>query len=168
MYNVGIDIGSVSINCVVLDENGELIYEAPYQRHFGRFVPQTLQTLQSIYERFDEQHIWSVSFTGNHAKFIASRLKALFEYESITQVLGVLYVVPDASAIISMGGQDAGLFMLNHKDGQWYLQSFAMNGPCAAGTVLLLISKQKDCLHLFTTKMPPSPKSTSPRFLPAS
>jgi predicted CoA-substrate-specific enzyme activase len=72
--------------------------------------------------------------TGNHAKIIASRLGALYEYESITQVLGVLYVVPDASAIISMGGQDAGLFLLNHKDGQWYLQSFAMNGPCAAGT----------------------------------
>ena len=134
MYNVGIDIGSVSINCVVLDKDGDLIYEAPYQRHFGRFVPQTLQTLQSIYERFREQRIQSVSFTGNHAKFIASRLGALYEYESITQVLGVLHVAPDASAIISMGGQDAGLFTLSNKDGQWYLQSFAMNGPCAAGT----------------------------------
>ncbi|MEE9121077.1 MAG: acyl-CoA dehydratase activase [Syntrophobacteria bacterium] len=134
MYTVGIDIGSVSINCVVIDKDGDLTYEAPYQRHFGRFVPETLETLQSIYERFGEEHIQSVAFTGNHAKIIASRLGALYEYESITQVLGVLYFVPDASAVITMGGQDAALYLLTHKNGQWYLKSFAMNGPCAAGT----------------------------------
>ncbi|MGD8315325.1 MAG: acyl-CoA dehydratase activase, partial [Syntrophobacterales bacterium] len=134
MYTVGIDIGSVSINCVVVDQNGALTYEAPYQRHFGRFVPETLEALQSIYERFGEEHIQSVAFTGNHAKIIASRLGALYEYESITQVLGVLYLTPDASAIITMGGQDAALYLLTHKNGQWYLKSFAMNGPCAAGT----------------------------------
>ena len=134
MYTVGIDIGSVSINCVVVDQNGALTYEAPYQRHFGRFVPETLETLQSIYERFGEEHIQSVAFTGTHAKIIASRLGALYEYESITQVLGVLYLIPDASAIITMGGQDAALYLLIHENGQWYLKSFAMNGPCAAGT----------------------------------
>ncbi|MCG6944715.1 MAG: acyl-CoA dehydratase activase [Deltaproteobacteria bacterium] len=134
MYTVGIDIGSVSINCVVVDNNGNLTYEVPYRRHFGRFVPETLDTLQSIYERFGEEHIQSAAFTGNHAKIIASRLGALYEYESITQVLGVLYFVPDASAIIAMGGQDAALYLLTHENGQWYLKSFAMNGPCAAGT----------------------------------
>jgi predicted CoA-substrate-specific enzyme activase len=134
MYTVGIDIGSVSINCAVLDEDGNLVYEAPYQRHFGRFVPQTLQTFETIYQRFDEDKIESIAFTGNHGKIIASRLKALYEYESITQVLGVLYLVPDASAIVTMGGQDAALYLLTHRDGQWYLKSFAMNGPCAAGT----------------------------------
>ena len=134
MYTAGIDIGSVSINCVVLDKEGNLIYETPYQRHFGRFLPQTLETLRLIYRRFGDQHIETVAFTGNHGKIIASRFRALYEYESITQVLGVLHLVPNASAIISMGGQDAGLYLLTHKEGQWYLQSFAMNGPCAAGT----------------------------------
>jgi predicted CoA-substrate-specific enzyme activase len=134
MYTVGIDIGSVSINCVALDRDGDLVYEAPYQRHFGRFVPQTLQTFEAIYQRFGEDQIRSVAFTGNHGKIIASRLKALYEYESITQVLGVLYLVPDATAIVTMGGQDAALYLLTHRDGQWYLKSFAMNGPCAAGT----------------------------------
>jgi activator of 2-hydroxyglutaryl-CoA dehydratase len=80
MYTVGIDIGSVSINCVALDKDGDLVYEAPYQRHFGRFVPQTLQTFESIYQRFGEEQIGSVAFTGNHGKIIASRLKALYEY----------------------------------------------------------------------------------------
>jgi len=33
-----------------------------------------------------------------------------------------------------MGGQDAALYRLSRNTGQWYLKSFAMNGPCAAGT----------------------------------
>ena len=115
MYTVGIDIGSVSINCVALDQDGILVYEAPYQRHFGRFVPHTLQTFETIYQRFGEDTIESVAFTGNHGKIIASRLKALYEYESITQVLGVLYLVPDAAAIVTMGGQDAALYLLTHR-----------------------------------------------------
>jgi len=134
MYTVGVDIGSVSINCVVLDKDGELTYETPYQRHFGKFVPQTLEVLESIYQRLGEENIQSVTFTGNHATYIAHRLKALYEYESITQVWGVRYLVPDVSTIITMGGQDAGLYLITHRDGQWYLKSFAMNGPCAAGT----------------------------------
>ncbi|UCG13446.1 MAG: CoA activase [Deltaproteobacteria bacterium] len=134
MYTVGIDIGSVSINCIAVDRDANLTYEAPYQRHFGRFLPHTLQMLQSIYQRLGEDNVGAVAFTGNHGKIIASRLGALYEYESITQVLGVVHLIPDAATIISMGGQDAGLYLLTHKDGQWYLQSFAMNGPCAAGT----------------------------------
>ena len=134
MYILGIDIGSVSINCAVVDELGNLVYEAPYQRHFGRFVPHTLQMIQSIYHRFGADNIGSVAFTGNHGKIIASRLSALYEYESITQVLGVQKVIPDAASIVSMGGQDAALYSLSREDDQWYLKSFAMNGPCAAGT----------------------------------
>ena len=80
MYTAGIDIGSVSINCVVLDKEGNLICETPYQRHFGRFLPQTLETLRLIYGRFGDQHIETVAFTGNHGKIIASRFRALYEY----------------------------------------------------------------------------------------
>jgi predicted CoA-substrate-specific enzyme activase len=134
MYTVGVDVGSVSINCVVVDDGLNLVYEAPYQRHFGRVLPHTLQALQAIYERFGEAHLNAVAFTGNHGKIIASRLGAPYEYDSITEVLGTLSLVPDASTIISMGGQDAALYLLSHRDGSWYLKSFAMNGPCAAGT----------------------------------
>ncbi|MBW1980379.1 MAG: CoA activase [Deltaproteobacteria bacterium] len=134
MYTVGVDIGSVSINCVVLDDQQNIIYEFPYHRHFGRFVPQTLEVFTALYDRFPPERIDRVAFTGNHGKIIAERLGAVYEYESITQVLGVLRLVPEAASIISMGGQDAALYQLSHADGQWYLKSFAMNGPCAAGT----------------------------------
>lgn len=134
MHTVGIDVGSVSINCVVLNEGRDIVHEFPYRRHFGRVVPQVLELFSQLYERFPPAQIRAIAMTGNHGKIMAERLGIAYEYDSVTQVLGVLHLVPDAASIITMGGQDAAIFRLSHDNGQWYLKSFAMNGPCAAGT----------------------------------
>ncbi len=85
MYTVGIDVGSVSINCVVLDARRELIYEHPYQRHFGRIAPQTVEVLRAVFEQCGPHRIERLAFTGNHGKISAARLGVPYEYESITQ-----------------------------------------------------------------------------------
>ncbi|HYR03111.1 MAG TPA: acyl-CoA dehydratase activase [Syntrophobacteria bacterium] len=134
MYTVGIDIGSVSINCIVLNDERGIVYEFPYRRHFGRVEPQLAELLSRLYERFPPGEIRAVAMTGNHGKILAQRLGIPYEYDSVTQVLGVLHLVPEAASIITMGGQDAALYRLSRNNGQWYLKSFVMNGPCAAGT----------------------------------
>jgi activator of 2-hydroxyglutaryl-CoA dehydratase/predicted nucleotide-binding protein (sugar kinase/HSP70/actin superfamily) len=131
---VGIDVGSVSINCVVLDEQRELVYEHPYERHFQKTAHHALQALKAVYLRLGRERIGRVAFTGNHGKIIAEQVAALYEYNSITEVLGVLRLTPDAKTIISMGGQNAALYQLSRTNGRWQLSSFAMNGPCASGT----------------------------------
>ncbi len=134
VYAVGIDVGSISINCVVLDAQSKLVYEHPYQRHFGRIAPSTLAVLRAVWERFGADRIDKLAFTGNHGKISAARLGVPYEYDSITQLLGAVHLAPHAAGIICMGGQDAALYWLSHEDGRWHLKSFAMNGPCAAGT----------------------------------
>jgi len=131
---VGIDIGSVSINAVVLDDSGEIIYELPYRRHFGRFVPEVMEVLRSIEERFAPDGLEQLAVTGNHGRIIAERIGAPYEFESITQLQGVLHLVPDAATVIAMGGQDAALLRVSERNGRRELESFAMNGPCASGT----------------------------------
>jgi len=134
MYTVGIDVGSVSINCIVLDDDRGIVYEFPYRRHFGRVVPKVIEVFIELYQRFPPEAIGTVAMTGNHGKILAQRLGIPYEYDSVTQVLGVLHLIPDAASIITMGGQDAALYRLSRSNGRWYLKSFAMNGPCAAGT----------------------------------
>ena len=134
MYTVGIDVGSVSINCIVLNQDKHVVCEFPYRRHFGRTVSHVLELFSSLYEQFPPQQIRAVAMTGNHGKILAERLGIPYEYDSVTQILGVLHLVPDAATIITMGGQDAALYCLSRNNGTWSLQSFAMNGPCAAGT----------------------------------
>jgi activator of 2-hydroxyglutaryl-CoA dehydratase len=46
----GIDVGSVSLNGVVIDaEPGRCVYEAPYQRHLGKVDERVLALIEDIY-----------------------------------------------------------------------------------------------------------------------
>ncbi len=134
MFTVGIDIGSVSINAIVLGDDGEVVHELPYRRHFGRFVSEAQEIVHSIEGRFASNGLGRIAFTGNHGQVIADRIGAPYEFESITQLLGVMHVVPHAATVIAMGGQDAALLRVSNGNGSWKLESFAMNGPCASGT----------------------------------
>jgi predicted CoA-substrate-specific enzyme activase len=133
-YDVGIDVGSVSINCVVVDELGRVLYEAPYVRHFGQVYQETCALLGRLRERFGVERLRSVAFTGVHGELLSGLFGVPHEVESIAQVLGATHLVPGVRTIISMGGQDAALFQLSYQDGQWRLEAFNMNGPCASGT----------------------------------
>ncbi len=131
---VGMDIGAVSINAVVIDEAKRVIYEHPYLRHFGKVEDVCREVLSKIYELYPVEEIASVSFTGNHGRKLASKLNLFFEFESIAQVRGVLNIIPDVRTIISMGGQDTALFQISHNENGWELEYFMTNGPCASGT----------------------------------
>jgi activator of 2-hydroxyglutaryl-CoA dehydratase len=44
-YYVGIDAGSVSLNCVVIDQKKEIVYESPYKRHLGKVEEEVLDSI---------------------------------------------------------------------------------------------------------------------------
>ena len=141
-FFAGIDVGSVSLNGVVINRDREIVYEAPYERHLGKVNERVLALIEEIYHRFGEDGIHSISFTGNHGKKLSERLNTPYEFETISQVLGALFVVPNVKTIISMGGQETALFQINHScrnesahsNPQWELAYFNTNGPCASGT----------------------------------
>lgn len=136
-YDIGIDVGSVSINCAIIDDSKRVIYEAPYLRHFGLVYEETHRLLKKILDPAfldPPGPIRSVSFTGVHGQLIAEILSSPYEVETIAQVLGVTHIVPGTHTIISIGGQDAALFQLTYEGSQWQLEAFNMNGPCASGT----------------------------------
>ncbi len=137
VYDVGIDVGSVSINCVVIDEQQRVVLETPYLRHFGLFFEETLRLLGELPASLAPGaagEIRSITFTGVNGQLLAEMLGAPHEVETISQILGVVHLAPEVRSIISIGGQDASLFQLAHESGQWQLEAFNMNGPCASGT----------------------------------
>ena len=136
-YDVGVDVGSVSINCIILDENQRVVLETPYLRHFGLIYKQTHKLLDAVLRKIESENsgvIRSVSFTGVHGEPLAQKLGAPSEVETIAQVQGAIHVSPGVRSIITMGGQDAAIFQLAYSGDQWRLESFNINGPCAAGT----------------------------------
>jgi predicted CoA-substrate-specific enzyme activase len=133
-YYVGIDAGSVSLNCIVIDQNKKIIHEFPYKRHLGKVEEGILEIVREVHQEFGPENIKAIAFTGNHGQKISRALGAYYEFETISQVLGALYLRPDTRTIISMGGQDTALFQIGHSDGGWELVHFSSNGPCASGT----------------------------------
>ena len=131
---VGIDAGSVSVNCAVVDRAGAIVHEEPYRRHFGRAARAVGAALAAVRGRFGADALRSVTFTGSHAREIAARLGAPWEPETVAQIAGVAQVAPGARTILAVGGQDAALFTLAWEGDTWRLEHFAMNGPCASGT----------------------------------
>jgi predicted CoA-substrate-specific enzyme activase len=133
-YYVGIDAGSVSLNCVVVNETGGIVHESPYMRHLGKVDEGVLALIHRLYDELGPENIKAVAFTGNHGRAISRAIGGFYEFETISQVLGAIHIQPDVRSIISMGGQETGLFQICHVAGGWELEFFEMNGPCASGT----------------------------------
>ncbi|MBW2107341.1 MAG: CoA activase [Deltaproteobacteria bacterium] len=133
-YYVGIDAGSVSVNGVVVNQAKEVVYEAPYRRHFGKVESAILELIREVNKAVDRDSIAAVAFTGNHGRKISQASGGFYEFETISQVLGAVWVQPDVRTVISMGGQETALFQVGHGTNGWELEYFNMNGPCASGT----------------------------------
>lgn len=138
---MGIDAGSVSVNCIVVDDNDEIVYEAPYRRHMGKVEETAAELVRLAGENVAPAEIAGIAFTGNHGKKLAERLGCLYEYETITQVTGAVRLIPGVRSIVSMGGQETALFQVSYPDEEpcresksWELEYFNTNGPCASGT----------------------------------
>lgn len=107
--HVGIDAGSVSLNCIIINKHREIVYEHSYMRHLGRVEKLVIELIRDIYDKFGEGNIRSISFTGSHGQKLSEKLGVNFEFETISQILGALYLQPDARTIIYMGGQNTAL-----------------------------------------------------------
>ena len=101
-YYIGIDAGSVSLNSVVINSSREVVFESGYKRHFGRLDEEMYKLVRMLFRKFGESDIRSVSFTGVHGQTFGQELGTLYEFETISQVLGVLAVLPNVKSIITM------------------------------------------------------------------
>ncbi|MGD9023010.1 MAG: acyl-CoA dehydratase activase, partial [Deltaproteobacteria bacterium] len=109
-------------------------YESPYRRHLGKVEEEVAKLIHGLYENLGIDNMKAIAFTGNHGQMISQQVGGFYEFETISQVLGSLFIEPNVRTIISMGGQDTALFQISHNHGSWELDYFNCNGPCASGT----------------------------------
>jgi len=131
---IGIDIGSVSANTVVLDENRNIL-EEHYIRTKGEPLETCLSILNELIGRYGHEHIKLAAVTGTGGKLIAPLIGAGFTNEVIAQAKAVEIFHPEVRTVIEMGGQDAKLiFLAPEANGRLRIADFQMNSVCAAGT----------------------------------
>ncbi len=122
MRNVGIDIGSRTIELVVV-EGGEVIESK--QADSG-FDPMT--RARALLEGVEHGHIIATGY-GRHLFELALDAPTVTEIKAYA--VGANALFPDVQTILDIGGQDSKAISLN---GSGKVAKFEMNDRCAAGT----------------------------------
>lgn len=132
---IGADIGSVSVDLVVLDEADEIIHDE-YIRHRGQPMKALAEGLDRLIDEYGADDIDSLSVTGSGGPLAAELLEATFVNEIVSHATSVGRFHPQVHSIIEIGGEDSKLIVLgkDEKTGHTTIQDFAMNTICAAGT----------------------------------
>ncbi len=122
---LGIDVGSTTVKAVVIDENGEIIYNS-YVRHFAKVKETVLSELNIIKRKFGGDY--SVCITGSAGLGLSQRSRLGFVQEVQSAFIAIRKYYPDTDAAIELGGEDAKIIFITGGTEQ------RMNGSCAGGT----------------------------------
>lgn len=130
MYYLGIDVGSVSTDLVIMD-GGKVILDQLYLKTKGNPIEAVKEGLRRLGKVYKNAEIYGVGTTGSGRTLAAAVTGADVVKNEIT-AHGVASATfdPEIRTIIEIGGQDSKIILLN--DG--IITDFAMNTVCAAGT----------------------------------
>jgi predicted CoA-substrate-specific enzyme activase len=126
---IGIDAGSVSAKIVVVDSEGEILYQS-YALHHGNPLGACI-TLAENASAAGFADYAALCTTGSARKLVGASCCATLIKNEITALWrAVTEHYPRARTIIEIGGQDSKLISLHEGE----IDSFRLNSVCAAGT----------------------------------
>jgi len=143
-FFLGIDIGSISVNTVLIDAERNVV-ENHYTLCHGRPFHALHDVLSDLLKRHPAEAFTAVAITGTGGKLAAELIGGYFVNEIVAQSSSVALLHPEAKTIIEMGGEDSKLIIMNLEagNGKSQLADFAMNTVCAAGTGSFLDQQAK-------------------------
>ncbi len=124
---IGLDIGSTTIKCVVIDDDANVLYSS-YQRHYSYIKTNLLKVLQTLKEENIVPNDIPVAISGSAGMGLANGCNITFIQEVYATRVAANKLIPDINCIIELGGEDAKILFLS--DGM----EVRMNGSCAGGT----------------------------------
>jgi len=132
---LGIDIGSVSLNLVLVDLESKVLRER-YVRTRGKPLETALEALEALFAEVPPSEIEGVAFTGAGTAVLGGLYRIKPVNEVIAQAAATAMLHPEVRTIIEIGGEDSKLILLEEdpKTGRLRVKDFAMNALCAAGT----------------------------------
>ena len=130
MYYMGVDVGSVSTDIALIDEEYKLV-EKIYLRTKGNPIKAVQEGFKILKNKYEDSEIYAAGTTGSGRMIAAAIIGAdVAKNEITTHATAALEIDKDVKTIIEIGGQDSKIIIIN--DG--IVNDFAMNTVCAAGT----------------------------------
>lgn len=124
---VGLDVGSTTIKCVVLEDGGKIVYRS-YERHFSQITEKMTEILRKIKRDVIGDKPAELTVSGSAGMGVSQTCHLPFVQEVYATRIAVGRLIPDADVIIELGGEDAKILFLSGGT------EVRMNGSCAGGT----------------------------------
>lgn len=127
---LGIDAGSTTSKCAVINDLGELVY-SDYKNNEGDPLTLCAEMISDILKKIPENaYIAYAASTGYGEKLIRAAFNLdTSEVETVAHYTAAAYFEPDADFIIDIGGQD--MKAISIKDG--VIDSILLNEACSSG-----------------------------------
>ena len=124
---VGLDIGSTTIKCVVLNERDELVFST-YERHYSHILEKGRELLTRVAARCLPDGRAKLAISGSAGMGLADSCGVPFVQEVFATRVAANRLAPGTDCIIELGGEDAKILFLTNGT------EVRMNGSCAGGT----------------------------------
>lgn len=124
---VGLDIGSTTIKCVVINDEDKIIFSL-YRRHYSHIKENLLKILNEVNEQNIDLSDAYIGMSGSAGMGIADCFGIDFVQEVYATRVSANHYLKDVDCIIELGGEDAKILFLTHG------LEVRMNGTCAGGT----------------------------------
>ena len=121
---IGLDIGSTTIKCVVLDDALNITYKT-YERHFSHIVEKAAELVQRMHTEVLHGAPAQLSISGSAGMGLADACGVPFVQEVFATRVAAKRYAPDADVVIELGGEDAKILFLTGGT------EVRMNGSCA-------------------------------------
>lgn len=135
--HIGIDVGSTTVKCAVVEPGTWKVLWSQYRRHETHQAEKVVEMLESIEEAFPDFANEDIRtfVTGSGAAPIAEALGSRFVQEVNAVTIAVEKLHPDVGSVIELGGQDAKIIIFkdNAETGERSVLA-SMNDKCASGT----------------------------------
>ena len=124
---VGLDVGSTTIKCVVMDDAENLVYST-YERHYSHILEKSEELLRRAAERYVPGGRAFLAISGSAGMGMAESVGVPFVQEVFATRVAAGRLAPGTDCIIELGGEDAKILFLTGG------MEVRMNGSCAGGT----------------------------------
>ena len=104
---VGLDIGSTTIKCVVLNDAGQIVYST-YERHFSHILEKGRALLEKVAAEYLPDGRAYLAISGSAGMGLADSCKVPFVQEVFATRVAANRLAPGTDCIIELGGEDAG------------------------------------------------------------
>ncbi len=127
MVRIGLDIGSTTVKCVIIDEKNNILYKT-YERHYSQITSKISELLKTVVKHIPEGEKAAIAMSGSAGMGVADACGIDFIQEVYATRVAANTFIPNTDVVIELGGEDAKILFLSGG------MEVRMNGSCAGGT----------------------------------